>query len=224
MKNRFALILALVFLSLSGFAEVTVLTRSPSLITVSFTIDAYNLSDTGDFQALSSSEMSSRLEVGAPDIPYSELKVGIPFGAVVKTTVEQTTQERIALVKRLRPIPRVIEADGISQNLYDPDPIKYSTGSRELLVSLPVTSFRGYSFIPIEIHPFAYDGDRSLIVTREAILTIEILGETTRHTPGETDELADVILDQLINPSDTKYWYQELRPANNYADFGLSDW
>ncbi|HNX38227.1 MAG TPA: type IX secretion system sortase PorU [Candidatus Cloacimonadota bacterium] len=224
MKNRFALILALVFLSLSGFAEVTVLTRSPSLITVSFTIDAYNLSDTGDFQALSSSEMSSRLEVGAPDIPYSEFKVGIPFGAVVKTTVEQTTQDRIALVKRLRPIPRVIEADGISQNLYAPDPIKYSTGSGELLVSLPVTSFRGYSFIPIEIHPFAYDGDRSLIVTREAILRIEILGETTRHTPGETDELADVILDQLINPSDAKYWYQELRPAINYADFGLSDW
>lgn len=224
MNRAIILSVLLTVISLYAFAGVRTIGVSDTEVIFEYTVDAYRLNEADGFVALTSNEMSSRLDVGAPDIPYSETKVGIPFGATIRTTITSFETEKIMLSKPLRPIPRVTEIDGVSANIYQQDITKYTDSGSSLITELPETSFRGYSFIPIELHPFAYDGDKTLTVTTKATIKVEILGDTKTRGSAPEDELAASALSMMLNGDQARNWHQSFRPAINYADFSLSDW
>ena len=221
-----ALLLALVLLF--GFsllsAKIRVLESSPSGMLLEYTIDSYSLALEGEFQALTSSDMTSLSLPGSPDLPYSEIKLGIPPGADVSAAIVSSTKTKQALSHRLRPVPHMEERDGISYSNYQIDESGYRAPSRQVLELLPATSFRGYSFIPVAINPFSYDGNLGLEITSQAIIRLSINGNVSYRAQAESDPLADIVLEQLVNRDFAINWPSYTRSPINYLDFSRSDW
>ncbi len=224
MKQTLSLIIVL-WLGLSlAPARIRVLESNPSQLLLEYTIDDYKLLREGEFQALTSSDMSSFSLPGSPDLPYSELKIGIPPGAGISAQIISSSKVKQPLSHRLRPVPHMEERDGISFSNYLINESDYRNALRPTIEMLPETGFRGYSFVPVTVHPFTYDGDLGLEITTQALIRVIINGNTGYRGQTENDPLAEIVLEQLVNKDFAVNWPSQTRAPINYLDFSRSDW
>ncbi|HRY84098.1 MAG TPA: C25 family peptidase propeptide domain-containing protein [Candidatus Cloacimonadota bacterium] len=211
MKQTLSLIIVL-WLGLSlAPARIRVLESNPSQLLLEYTIDDYKLLREGEFQALTSSDMSSFSLPGSPDLPYSELKIGIPPGAGISAQIISSSKVKQPLSHRLRPVPHMEERDGISFSNYLINESDYRNALRPTIEMLPETGFRGYSFVPVTVHPFTYDGDLGLEITTQALIRVIINGNTGYRGQTENDPLAEIVLEQLVNKDFAVNWPSQTR-------------
>ena len=223
--KKILLLAAVLLICLSwADAKIRVLESSPSGMVVEFTLDDYRLDQEGDFIALTGSNMASLAIPGSPDLPYAELKMGIPPGAGINATILSSSKVKQTLSHPLRPIPNMEERDGMSYSNYQINEASYRELKWQGLQVLPETTFRGYSFIPVAIYPFAYDGNLGLEITNSAIISLTISGNVAYRSQADSDPLSGIILDQLVNKEFARNWQSFMRPAINYVDFSRSDW
>ncbi len=168
--------------------------------------------------------MDFEIQPGAPLLPLAEVRTGLPPGATISAVLLSSTPRREQLAKRLLPVPEVVDDDGISGHQYRVDESLYLSGSKPLLSALEPSSFRGVGFAPLEIRPFAYDGRFGLEITEQALIRIDILGDTGFRGLPENDQLAETFIASLLNPSQTRLWQNHTRAQINHAEFSRADY
>lgn len=215
--------LVLMLLASVSFAGVKVLERSPTQMLLEFVLDGFELADAGDHTRLDVSGMDYETRIGAPLLPLEEVRIGLPPGAAINAVLLSSSQRKVKLGKPLLPVPEVIMADALSSHAYRMDESLYLTGSKPLLTPLVGSSFRGVNFAPLEIRPFAYDGRLELTVTEQALIRVDIKGDTTYRGTPESDELTESFLASLLNPDQARQWQSRTADQINYADFSRSD-
>lgn len=223
MKKLLA-VLAIIIAVSASHATVRVLESSESQILIEFQLDRFELVETGDFVRLDVAKMDYSIQVGSPLLPLEEVKVGLQPGARASAVLLSSSQRQQTLAKRLLPVPEVRMNDDISEYLYQLNESLYLAGSRPLLTVLENSSFRGLGFAPLEIRPFAYDGRFGLTITEQALIRIDIDGNTGFRAFPETDELAELFTASLLNPNQARYYRNQTRELVHYADFSRSDY
>jgi hypothetical protein len=222
MKGWFLLVVSIFSLTLLG-ATVTVIQQTDSSILFEYRLDAYNLSEENGTLRIQVSGMYYSSVSGFPLIPHAEVKIGIPPSGDITATILDSSVESKVLTKRLAPVPEVLMVDGISENRYTINERLYAEQPTTLLKTLPHGTYRGYGFVPLQIHPFSYDGAYNLNVTTRALIRIDILGNTGLKSPAEPDELSDLMLSDMLNPNQVRHWRSAAKETINYADFSRSD-
>ncbi|MDZ4122397.1 MAG: hypothetical protein U1C33_08235, partial [Candidatus Cloacimonadaceae bacterium] len=162
--------------SIGCFAKVSVLESSESRMLVQYSLEDFEIALDGDFSSIVISGFGFDESIGSPLLPYNEYKLALPPSGSVSYTLLSSRSEKIALQKRLLPVPLMTERNGISQAGYQIDEALYRQQSSPPLEMLPMSVFRGYSYVPIRINPFAYDGQTTLTVMQSAIIQIDISG------------------------------------------------
>lgn len=223
MKQPF-LILAILALVYALPASINVLERTEQYILLEYRLDEFQLVEEGDYVRIDAKNMNYTPVSGAPLLPYSELKVGIPPSGNISVSLLSSSTQSQTLKRRLVPVPEVFMENELSAYRYLINEILYSEPAKPLLNKLEPGGYRGYSFIPLEIHPFAYDGGLNLEITQQALIRIDIAGDTGLRSPGESDDLSELILSQLLNPEQSRNWHSMDRTQVNYADFSRSDY
>ena len=222
MKGWFLLVVSIFSLTLLG-ATVTVIQQTDSSILFEYRLDAYNLSEENGTLRIQASGMYYSSVSGSPLIPHAEVKIGIPPSGDITATILDSSVESKVLTKRLAPVPEILMVDGISDNRYTINERLYAEQPTTLLKTLPHGTYRGYGFVPLQIHPFSYDGAYNLNVTTRALIRIDILGNTGLKSPAEPDELSDLMLSDMLNPNQVRHWRSAAKETINYADFSRSD-
>lgn len=221
--RRILALAAMLFMATALAASTRVLERSAEHLIVEYTLGEYSLSQQGEFVHIETVGMDHPMLVGAPLLPFSELRIGVPPGGDIEVSLISSSSRERKLENRLLPVPRVFMNQGISENEYRIDENLYGSSGEPLLRALERTSFRGFGFVPLEIHPFSYDGRNSLAVTDQAVIRIDITGDSrfrSGELPGEADEM---FLSNLLNADQTRFWRDTQRYEVNYAEFGRSD-
>ncbi|MBW6514704.1 MAG: type IX secretion system sortase PorU [Candidatus Syntrophosphaera sp.] len=222
MKNIFlAAMLAINLAVLS--ASFTVVQRSENQLVVEFRLDGFTLSEQGDFIRVDAPGFDYPTISGSPLLPLAETKIGIPPGGQVSVTLLSARAREEKLAKRLLPVPLVFMGEEISEHRYEIEEALYVANQIPLLRTLDIFSYRGFDYVPLEIRPFAYDGKNALMITEQALFRIDISGNTGYRNAPPSDELAEVLLSQLLNPDQTRSWKSFLRYEVNFADFSRSD-
>lgn len=207
-----------------AFAGIRILESSESTILLEYKLDPYNIEVEGDYTVISSATMGYQDVVGAPRIPFEEIKIGIPLGASIDINIISSRSEKHVLNARLSPVPDVISTELGSAWVFAIDESLYRLPSSPLASALNLMSFRGYTHIPIKLSPFVYNGNRELLVTAQALIRIQINGNTATRSNPPSDELANLFLEQVINPEYAKGWHSDFRDQIHYADFSKSDY
>ncbi len=221
--NRILILFALLC-ALSGLtAGITVLEQSRDQLLLEFRLDQYELVRQGDFIRVSAPGLNYGSETGAPQLPWAEAKIAVPPGGSLRITVLSSSQRTEQLELPLLPVPRM-EQNEISEAFYEPDPGLYQRPAPPLASALERTGFRGLEFVPLLLQPFAYDGQRSLRITEQALLKVVIEGDTQIRNAWPRDDLADLMLDGLLNPDQARAWKSDQRYDVHYADFARSDY
>ncbi len=223
MKKLFIL-LTVALVSSLAFGSVRVLESSASQILLEYRLDGFELSEPGDFTLLDVSGMDYETLIGSPLLPLAEFKIGLPPGASINAVLLSSSQHQEQLSKRLLPVPEVFMNENTSEYKYQIDESLYLKGSRPLLTVLESSSFRGVGFAPLEIRPFAYDGRFGLTITEQALIRIDINGNTGFRSLPENDELAELFTAGLLNPDQARRWQSQTRIQVNYADFSKADY
>ncbi|HNX03058.1 MAG TPA: type IX secretion system sortase PorU [Candidatus Cloacimonas sp.] len=213
-----------ILFSVSLCAKVSIISHSETEMVIEFTTDPWKISTEGEYSRLTAENMSYSDIPGAPSVPYSEFKVGIPPAGRISCTVLSSNSITTGLDSKLIPVPEIKTINGIDNYLYQISPAAYQPQRMELITQLPATNFRGYHFVPITLHPFVYDGNKTLTITTKATLKINISGATDFRSLEPGDKAADLLLAQLINSQQAKNWRSNVRTEINYAPFNLSDW
>jgi len=226
MKKTSLLILCLLLVLQIANASFRVLETNEEQIIIEYTLGEYSLSQQNDYTYLLTSEMNYSIETGAPMLAYEETKIGIPPSGSVQVTLLSSSHHSVKLEKRIMPVPEVMMEQEVSSYRFTINEQLYllSKANTPLLNLLNPTSYRSISFCPLEIHPFSYDGNYNLEITDQAIIKIEIIGNTSLRSILEKDELTDLFLSQLINPEQAKNWQLMSRSLVEYADFSRSDY
>lgn len=217
-------ILALLLWVAGLSASIRALEKNGSNLTVEYILDSYELRDAEDFLELHIEGANYPTESGAPSLPSLEFKIGIPPFGDASYTVLSTTTKDITLEKRLQPVPYLENAGVGSAYRYEVDEGLYRAANEPLLKGLGTHLFRSHPFMPIVINPAQYDGQYRLTLTTSALIRISIQGNLESKSPPATDPMSQMILDQLINAEDARYWQEQQRANINYADFARSPW
>ncbi len=222
---KHSILIFLLVLSLSGlWASVELISSSPRELVFEYEPGEYELVEAGDFFYISAPGMNSDGIIGAPSIPYSELKVAIPPGGEISVSLLSEDYQSLPLLKPIQPVPNVVDQYGVWINNYVKNPELYTSFSHNVFELLPNGSFRGYSFVPIRINPFRYDGNTGLRVATNLRFKVTISGNTDYRSPAQTEPLAETLLSLILNPEQALFWRQDTRTTVNYADFSKSDW
>ncbi len=212
-------------ISITGLmASVEMISSSPRELIFEYQPGDYELVEAGEFTSISAPGMNADELIGAPSVPYSELKVAVPPGGEISVSIVSEDYQSLALAKPLQPVPHVVDQNGIWVYNYVANPELYSTTNRQVIELLPQGSFRGYSFVPIRINPFRYDGNTGLMLATRLKLRVSISGNTEYRAPAQTEPMAEALFNHLVNPDQALFWHQTTRTAINYADFSKSDW
>ncbi|PKN75119.1 MAG: hypothetical protein CVU49_04665 [Candidatus Cloacimonetes bacterium HGW-Cloacimonetes-2] len=222
--KKLVLIFGLLVIATLAVAELAVTGNSGDRLELSFENDNWSISQAGEYVSILAPGMSSEPVIGAPRLPYLEFKVAVPYGGEIRVDLLDSRFEAVQLSALLQPGPNMIEQDGIWIADYQVDQAQYRPVERPIAEPLPIASFRGYYFIPVRINAFKYDGQRGLEVLQRARIQVAILGDTGSRATPVTDKLADILMNEVVNPEQARYWNTSFRPTINYADFSRSDW
>ena len=222
MKRLLALLAILTTLALAN-ASVTVLERSETSLILEYRLDSHTLEEQGGFVRITTQGMGYPSVSGSPLIPHSEFKIGLPPSGGARASLISSVQENVTLAGRVQPVPQVFLGEEVSQYRYVVDESLYALAPGPLLETLEPGSFRGHGYLPVKINPFSYDGETGLRITTQALIRIDLEGDTGYRSPGETDELSDLFLQNLLNPAQASRWRNDQRVQVNYADFSASD-
>jgi len=222
MRQLLGILILLLLVSVS-FASVKVLERSEGQILLEFRLEDYALTEQDGFIRIDVAGFDYASQPGAPLIPYQELKVGLPPAGGMSARVLNSTNQTIRLQNRLLPVPEVRMGAQLSEYHYLVDEELYRAEPQPLLSELPAGSFRGYSFVPLLLHPFAYDGNSELVITTQALIAVSLSGDLSFRALPEQDDLAELFLAKLVNSEQAKQWRNELRSPVNFAAFSQSD-
>jgi hypothetical protein len=198
--KKLALIFGLLVLATLALAELAVIDSSGERMELSFENKNWSLSQAGEYVSIQAPGMSSDPVIGAPRLPYLEFKVAVPYGGEIRIDLLDSRIETVQLEALLQPGPNMIEQDGIWIADYQVDPAQYRPVERPIAEPLPLASFRGYYFVPVRINAFKYDGERGLQVLQRARIQVTILGDTGVRSAPVTDKLADILLNEVVNP------------------------
>lgn len=221
--KRLSFVLALLLLVQLLAAGVKVISSDANQIILEYRLGEYSLSEVESFAHISTSGMNYDAVSGSPLIPYEEIKVGIPPGGSARVTVLSSDSRSMQLSKRLAPVPIMEMQDDISTSRYSIDEALYRPSLPELIQQLESTSFRGLNILPLQIRPFQYDGNRLLSITSQALIRIDIIGNTTLRNEPQRDDLVDAMLGMTVNPQQARYWHQHNRNPVNFASFSSAD-
>jgi flagellar hook assembly protein FlgD len=221
--RRALLILAMLTVFLSLWASVTVLESTANHILLEYKLDGYTLSEQGDFIRIDASGLDYAITSGAPLLPLAEIKVGIPPSGSATAHLLSSSTRKEKLTKRLQPVPEVFMNEDTSEYRLSINEQLYSNPGTPFLNPLGAGSFRGLDYIPLELHPFTYDGYFDLAITDQALIRIDLGGQTSYRGPIEPDEPTGVFLSSLVNPDQARYWRSSERDEIEYADFSRSD-
>lgn len=216
-------IMLLLLLATAISAGVNVLSSTPRQIELEYQMGPYSLLQEGEMVRLETAGMDYETETGAPLLPYAEFKIGLPPGGSASVRVVSMQSEDATLPKRLTPVPMVRMVDGMSRAFYDVDEQLYAQPARELAVVLPEGKYRGYGFLPVQVWPVQYDGQKRLKIAKRIRMVIEIGGNTDLRNEPVRDDLSDILLGQMVNRDQAKYWQTRERETINHAPFGASD-
>lgn len=222
--RRLLLFTSLIFTITFLNAKLTIIEKSETEFLLEFKLEPWELVAEGNYSRIVAENMDYNNNTGAPLIPYDEFKVGIPPSGNINYSLLNSNTTSITLPSKLLPVPEIKKVDGISSYEYKISPEEYQLSRTEFITELPVSNFRGYNFIPFIIYPFAYDGNKTLTLTTQASIIINISGQTNFRSLEPSDKAADVFLAQLINEQQTRNWRNNPRPAIHYAPFANSDW
>lgn len=222
--RRAIVISALLMVALWLSAEVRVIEHNGNSLTVEFLIDDYELVESEDFTRVILTGAGYPDQSGAPSLPSYEFKIGVPPDGDASYNVLTSTTKDITLNKRIEPVPYPENGDGISAYRYEADESLYKTSAEQLLSSQGKHVFRSHPFISIVIHPFSYDGMNQIRLTTSALIKITLKGNTHQKSPPTSDPMTQIVLDQMLNGDDARYWQEQQRSLVNHADFSLSPW
>ena len=220
------LISALAFLlfATAAFSSVRVLESSANQLLLEFRLDEYELSEVEDMLRVDVAGLDYETRPGAPLLPLEEVRVALPPGGGVSAVLISSSQRQATLSKRLLPVPEVRMNEGLSDHIYKIDESLYNAAGMPLLTTTAGSSFRGVDFSALEIRPFAYDGSFSLTVTDQALIRIDIAGDTSHRSLPQSDELLDLFSSTLLNPGQARQWQNQTRNPVYYADFSRADY
>ncbi len=221
---RRVLIIWLVLLAGTLSAGIRILSSTDQQLIVEFRMEPYTLVSESDMLRMDVSGMDFLSVSGAPLLPYAEIKVGIPSGGSATARVLSSDAADVTLQKRLAPVPKVLLDSEVSRSVYEIDETLYGNRTGQVINPLPAAVFRGHAFVPIQIWPVQYDGQRQLKVHTQIIFAIDINGNTEYRAEPVNDDLGEILLDQLVNPSQARYWYSQNRETINHAPFAASDY
>jgi len=222
--KRALLISSLLMIALGLCAGVRVIEQNEYNLTVEFLIDDYELVESDSFTRVILTGAGYPDQSGAPSLPSYEFKIGVPPDGNATFSVITSTTKDITLNKRIEPVPYPESVDGMSAYRYEANESLYITSEQQLLSSTGKHVFRSHPFIPIVIHPFNYDGMNRIILTTSALIQINLRGNTQQKSPPAADPLTQMVLDQMLNGDDARYWQEQQRSVVNHADFSLSPW
>ncbi len=191
---------------------------------IEFELPEYKLTETDDFSLLSLQGGSYPEGIGAPAIPFLEYKVGIPSGASINISISEAEYSQVTLDKRLAPLPRIGDHDGISETIYEANETLYRPINSPLYELFEEESFRELCYIPFALNPFSYDGDKELKLLNKAKILITISGNTDQKSSPPQDAMTKVGLDTFLNKNQAKHWQSKKRATIHYADFSKSPW
>ncbi len=221
--KKLVTVLAVLLLATVAFGSVRVLERSASQILLEYRLDGFGLTEVEDHVRLDVAGMDHETQPGAPLLPLEEARIALPPGAVISAVLLSSNQRQQTLAKRLLPVPEVSSNEEISEYAYRIDESLYLAGPRPLLTATETSSFRGVGFAALQIRPFAYDGRFGLTVTDQALIRIDISGDTSYRGLPQNDELAELFSATLLNPDQARQWQNLTRDAVHYADFSRAD-
>ncbi|MDD3234786.1 MAG: type IX secretion system sortase PorU [Candidatus Cloacimonetes bacterium] len=220
MKRPIVLLIAMIAGNLL-FGKVTLISTRGSEILVEYTIDDWKVEETGEFSNIVAAGMDFGTISGAPLLPLDIFKIGMPPAGDLDFSILESDKTIVTLSSKLMPVPTVSMKDGMSDYTYLIDLAKYADTRSELLSVSPV-SFRGYSLVDFTIKPFVYDGQMELSIYRRLLIKITLQGDMKYRANIASDAITDVMLSQLVNAEQAKFWRNDTRAQVNYADFGLS--
>jgi len=224
MKKLYTLmILLLVALSLP--AAVTVLSSDGYQIQVEFALGDYTIKEMDGFVRFNADKMMYPHLPGAPELPFEEFKIALPPSGNIVWSFTILEEERVSLNQRVLPIPHVsAQESGMSQYHFLVDEDLYAGSRGSYITELEPDIFRGYSFTSLRVNPFQYDGQQSVNILKRAVISVKVTGDVSYKSAAAQDDLSDLFLDAVINPSQARYWQQHFRSSINYAPFSKADY
>lgn len=223
MRKLLFLVLA-IFLSSTAAATLSLGdSRSDELI-VEYHLGEWSLSEEGDFSRIVASEVNYPLISGAPLLPYTEFKIGLPPGGNAAISILESNVSDIRMAKPLQPVPTIRMEGGISDTRYLVNPDYYMDHPQQLISSLEMDNFRGHDFVPVIINPFKYDGKNGLKVYTYIKLKVIIEGNKSYRSTEATDPATELFQAKLINAPQAKNWRSTKRYTVNYAPFSQGPW
>ncbi|MDY0151959.1 MAG: C25 family cysteine peptidase, partial [Candidatus Cloacimonas sp.] len=223
MKRALSLALALAFSALL-IGKISLLSQRGAELVVEYTTEPWVLVPEGDFTRLSAQDMDYSSVSGAPLIPYDEFKIGIPPSGEFTFSILESQSSSVELPSRLLPVPAINMKDELSEYTYQADSGKYQPSRVQTVEALEKVNFRGYEFIPFKLNPFSYNGQTGLQVTTKLVIKIVLSGNLNYRASVLSDPASDIIMGQILNNEQAKYWQNQTRETINYAPFGNSDY
>lgn len=219
----------LVALLLAAFcllsAGITVVDRQGSGLIVEFELGGYQLFEDSGFTSIHTDQTSgSPSQSGGPSLPYFEFKVGIPPNGNASYQILSTSSEKVRMKRRVLPVPFINNGEDGSEYDFRIDELLYKPSRHEPIVSLGTQIFREHPYVPFVVNPFIYDGDLTLEVLTKIRIQISIQGDVGTKSTPRIDPMADILLSQLLNAEEAKFWIQTTREEIYYADFSRSPW
>lgn len=223
MKAPLIFVLALFFAG-TAWAVVNLENSPEGDLIVEFRLGEWSLSEEGDFSRIVATDMNYPLISGAPLLPYTEFKIGLPPSGNVSLDILESSVSDIRMAKPLQPVPTIRMKEGLSDTQYLVNQDYYFAADHQPAKSLPLDNFRGLDFVPITIHPFRYDGKTGLQVYTYLKLKIRITGDTRFRSMEVTDPATDLFVAKLLNAQQAKSWRYARRNNINYAPFSQGPW
>lgn len=222
---RRILLLVLTVVTLASLdAKATLLSTRGSELLVEYTLDDWEIVASGEFSRIVAKGMDFSTVSGAPLIPHDVFKVGLPPSGDYVFSVLESESSTLNLSTRLLPVPTITIKNGMSDYTHAIDSSLYNTTAEEIVKVNP-GSFRDYNLASFVVSPFSYNGQTLLTVYTRLLIRIQLQGDLNYRSSVLSDPATDILLGQLINTEQARYWRSgNSRAQINYADFSLSDY
>ena len=210
-QNKFYAVLAFLLIAYSAFASVRVLERSANQI-LRYRLENYKLSEVDDMLRVDVAGMDYDIAPALRCYRWKSCASRRQVNAVlISSSQSQATLSSGCCLCRVRQNEDI--SSHVSKSMK-----AYLNGAKSLLTT-SVSTFRGLDFCALHIRPFAYDGRFGLTVTDQAIIRIDISGDTSHQSLPQSDELMDLFSETLINPGQARQWQKQTSNAVFYSDF-----
>ncbi|PKN74060.1 MAG: hypothetical protein CVU50_00350 [Candidatus Cloacimonetes bacterium HGW-Cloacimonetes-3] len=222
MKRTILLALIMVVL-VSLHAKSTLLSTRGSELLVEYTLDEWEVVASGAFSRIVAKEMDFNTVSGAPLIPYDVFKIGLPPSGDYSFSILESETTTLNLSSKLLPVPTITMKNGLSDYAHVMDASKYIQTAEEL-VKVTTGGFRDYKLASFVINPFSYNGQTELVAHTRLLIRIQLQGDLNYRSSTLTDPATDIMLGQILNTQQARYWRSSTRAQINYADFSLSNY